>query len=572
MALMGRVALCLLSASCIALLGCHDEATPAAVLDATARAKQAARQPQLPAGLTVGLRTDEQDYDPDLVAPWEDPYRHWLQQNAQTLRDWVLSLQSRAVIEFTALDHRQWHDLAPLLEYVPYSYYLLVIGDYALVGELQALMLYGDEGGRLPFSNVARFAEPPTTEQLEQLVWPPYRRGGPPAKHLVWVEGKLAASGGPSVERAFTRGWNGPLDAEIALAGDHALIAAQLIDTHFRMEVSHRMPSLLHKNPLEATWLRLQSGLLAVVTVADIHPQLRVEVRLHPQQPEHIPGITREIVSLLQSLREQWSSVDPDAYEQEHDAPTDPLLWELVRHLLNEAEVAVEPSGVVAIRWTAQPAVRQQLLDEGPEILERMRQRALERQRRRRVGQVAQALEIYLRHHRNTFPTDIYDSQGRPLLSWRVKLLPYLNAPYAQTAYQRLNLEEPWDSPHNAAVLATLPSGIFSTNPDTPEGYADILAVRGPGVGFCVEPGAKPIATRDFAILTQTAVLVEVTADAAVPLGKPGDLDWTADDAHLLLGHADRDQFHAVLGSGQVVLQPKNQDRATLHALFSRHP
>lgn len=567
---MGRVALCLLSASCIALLGCHDEAAPAAVLK-SARVKQASRPRQLPTGLNIGL-SNEHEPDSDEVAPWEDPLRHWQQQHAQTLRDWVLSLQSRAVIEFTALDHRQWRDLAPLLEYIPYSYYLLVIGEYSLLGELQALVLYGDEGGRLPFTNVAKFAEPPTTQQLEQLVWPPYRRGGPPVSHLVWVNGKFAASGGPSIERAFTRGSTGPLDAEITMAGDHALISGQLIDTHFRMEASHRLPSLLHKNPLEATWLRLQSGLLAVITVADIDPQLRIELRLHPQQPEHIPTISREIVSLLQTLRQQWSSIDLAAYEQEHDAPTDPLLWELVRNLLHEAQVTVEPSGVVVVHWTAQPALRQRLLDEGPEILKRMHERAAQRQRRRRVAQVAQALEIYLRHHHNTYPTDIYDSQGQPLLSWRVRLLPYLNAPYAQTAYQRLNLEQPWDSPHNAAVLAALPSGIFAANPDTPEGYADIVTVRGPGLGFCVEPGEAPIRTRDFAILQQAAVMVEVSAEAAVPFGKPGDLDWTADDAPSLLGPANHDHFFAILGSGQVGVLPRNQDRATLHALFSRQP
>ena len=39
---------------------------------------------------------------------------------------------------------------------------------------------------------------------------------------------------------------------------------------------------------------------------------------------------------------------------------------------------------------------------------------------------------------------------GRPLLSWRVAILPYLEC---DPRYSKFHLDEPWDSPHNLALL-----------------------------------------------------------------------------------------------------------------------
>lgn len=46
-------------------------------------------------------------------------------------------------------------------------------------------------------------------------------------------------------------------------------------------------------------------------------------------------------------------------------------------------------------------------------------------------------------------PGSIVDKEGKPLLSWRVAILPYLEL---QTAFDKFHLDEPWDSPHNLAL------------------------------------------------------------------------------------------------------------------------
>ena len=53
------------------------------------------------------------------------------------------------------------------------------------------------------------------------------------------------------------------------------------------------------------------------------------------------------------------------------------------------------------------------------------------------------------------FPQDSVDAKtGKPLLSWRVHLLPYMEE---ALLYQSFKLDEPWDSEHNIKLLDKLP-------------------------------------------------------------------------------------------------------------------
>jgi hypothetical protein len=71
----------------------------------------------------------------------------------------------------------------------------------------------------------------------------------------------------------------------------------------------------------------------------------------------------------------------------------------------------------------------------------------------------------------------ICDKQGKPLLSWRVALLPYIEE---TGLYQRFHLDEPWDSEHNKKLLALMPATFASP---------DAAAVR-PGMTRYLVPTA----------------------------------------------------------------------------------
>src|SRR5205823_4192283 len=46
------------------------------------------------------------------------------------------------------------------------------------------------------------------------------------------------------------------------------------------------------------------------------------------------------------------------------------------------------------------------------------------------------------------------DKNGKPLLSWRVTILPYIEQ---DELFKKFKHDEPWDSPHNKAVLENNP-------------------------------------------------------------------------------------------------------------------
>src|SRR4051794_3490674 len=51
-------------------------------------------------------------------------------------------------------------------------------------------------------------------------------------------------------------------------------------------------------------------------------------------------------------------------------------------------------------------------------------------------------------------PATVRGPDGKPLLSWRVLLLPYIEQ---DALFKRFRLDEPWDSPHNKALLEPMP-------------------------------------------------------------------------------------------------------------------
>ena len=58
-------------------------------------------------------------------------------------------------------------------------------------------------------------------------------------------------------------------------------------------------------------------------------------------------------------------------------------------------------------------------------------------------------------------PAALYSKDGKPLLSWRVLLLPYLDQ---RELYEQFKLDEPWDGPTNKKLVAKMPA-IYSAIP-----------------------------------------------------------------------------------------------------------
>src|SRR5262245_42896435 len=68
------------------------------------------------------------------------------------------------------------------------------------------------------------------------------------------------------------------------------------------------------------------------------------------------------------------------------------------------------------------------------------------------------------------FPSDVTDAKGKPLLSWRVAILPFLER---NDLYEKFKLDEAWDGPTNKELLAKVPTV-----------YAPVRARGKPGLTF----------------------------------------------------------------------------------------
>ncbi|MFM1903963.1 MAG: hypothetical protein RLZZ440_1863, partial [Planctomycetota bacterium] len=138
------------------------------------------------------------------------------------------------------------------------------------------------------------------------------------------------------------------------------------------------------------------------------------------------------------------------------------------------------------------------------------------------IKQVLLAMHNYHDVYGRFPPRAICDAAGKPLLSWRVALLPYLER---QDLYDRFRLDEPWDSDHNRPLLAEIPSWLADPNADPATiqaGLTTLQVFTGPDTAFA-KPDAGP-KVRDITDgLSKTLAVIEVNPDQAVPWTKPAD-------------------------------------------------
>jgi hypothetical protein len=127
---------------------------------------------------------------------------------------------------------------------------------------------------------------------------------------------------------------------------------------------------------------------------------------------------------------------------------------------------------------------------------------------------IGYALHTYYDQNGHLPPAVVFDKEGRPLYSWRVLLLPYIEE---GSRYEKFHLDEPWDSPHNLPLTKITPGSYRSFASE--EGFTEFQALVGPGTAF-ERPG---LTWADFPNGLDSTILVVEAADS-VPWAKPVDL------------------------------------------------
>jgi Protein of unknown function (DUF1559) len=141
-------------------------------------------------------------------------------------------------------------------------------------------------------------------------------------------------------------------------------------------------------------------------------------------------------------------------------------------------------------------------------------------------------------------PDDIRDREGKPLLSWRVALLPYIEE---EQLYNEFKLDERWDGPNNLKLLERMPKVYAPVRAKVEPGHTFFQCFKGPRAAF--RPGKPRTLQHDFPDGTSnTLVLVE--GGEAVPWTKPADLDFDPDKPLPPLGGAFEDYINVALADG----------------------
>jgi len=232
--------------------------------------------------------------------------------------------------------------------------------------------------------------------------------------------------------------------------------------------------------------------------------------------------------------------------EQEWGPVGKPLI-DLAIASLDKAEVKADGTMVIArVEAEIGPAVAKAMAAL-PELTDAAASRSRSMNNLKQIGLAMHNYHDTMGH----FPSDILGPGGKPLLSWRVQILPYIEQ---DSMYKALDLTKAWDDPVNARVLEKMPDvfRVYDRDPKnkgTTYWQMPSLAQLPAGPRPFHIPG-HPLKIADISDGTSNTLMVVEAADA-VPWAKPGDLTFDPTKAPKI-GDLERKRALVVLGDGSV--------------------
>lgn len=186
-----------------------------------------------------------------------------------------------------------------------------------------------------------------------------------------------------------------------------------------------------------------------------------------------------------------------------------------------------------------------------------------------RMKAIAKALNAYCERYGTYPPPQLVDNTGKPLLSWRVLILPFMGY---NDLYRKFALNQAWDSPLNLSLIPQMPREFSSANSADAWGtkQSNYVLVTGKSTLF---PPNGPLGFKQVSD-SPTLLLVE-TLNGGAGWTEPSDID--IDTSGVSFGNTPLQSIgglHAqvALGidtQGNPVIIPKSISLGELEALLT---
>jgi hypothetical protein len=371
----------------------------------------------------------------------------------------------------------------------------------------------------------------------------------PSDRMAVWLVGL-----GDDYAKPRTPG-NGPLASAIrdAATGNHVLVAGATLAN---------LPDELRGADLPAQVEPFRPLFKADTITArvDLGDQITIDVRVKTQTPAQAVDAEKALGALSKLIQEGLE-------EGLKEFGSDPMLKDLVA-VIKAGQTAARGATFSTEGTEARAVVKvpTNLPFPGAWVAAtaRIRDSAANARSANNLKQIAIAMHNYHDVYGRFPPAAVCDKAGKPMLSWRVLLLPYVEG---NDLYQEFKLDEPWDSDHNKKLIARMPR-VFALPTQKPDDTTTHYRVFvGNGAGFDYLNGFR---ITDYTDGTSNTIMV-VTAADPVTWTKPEELPFDPDkDMTKLLGKVVNGKAQAAMFDGSVRTYDKLPSRKTLNALITR--